>query len=110
VKWPSGVVDVILNPNINSQHIIIEGSTLGVNDNKIEGLNIFPNPTVDVLNFSLKGIENTPVNIIDVNGKIVMNTKISSENNVDVSSLNNGVYFVQFEVEKKSANYKFIKK
>lgn len=110
VQWPSGIVDVILNPDINSQHIIIEGSTLSISDEQIEGLHIFPNPTVDVLNFSLKGIENTPVNIIDVNGKVVLNTTISSENSVDVSSLNNGVYFVQFEVEKKSVNYKFIKK
>jgi hypothetical protein len=110
VNWPSGIVDVILNPDANTQHIIIEGSVLRVNDNQIEGLTIFPNPTVNILNFSLKGIENTPINIIDVNGKVVLQTSISSENNVDVSSLNTGVYFVQFEVENKSVNYKFIKK
>jgi hypothetical protein len=109
IQWPSGIVDVIQNPDVNTQHIIVEGSTLGVNDNKIEGLSLYPNPTVDRLNFSLKGIENTPVSIIDANGKVVLRSVISSENDVNVSSLNSGVYIVQLQVEKKVANYKFIK-
>jgi hypothetical protein len=110
VTWPSGTVDVIDNPDMNTQHVIIEGSSpLAITQYEIEGINLFPNPTADILNFSLNGIEGTPVNIIDVNGKVIMNTTISSNNNIDVSRLNSGIYFVQMEVEKNSVNYKFIK-
>jgi hypothetical protein len=109
VHWPSGIVDILQNPDINTQHIIIEGSTLGVNDNKIEGLSLFPNPTVNVLKFSLQGLENTPVSIIDANGKVVLRSAISSENEVDVASLSSGLYVLQLQVDKKFANYKFIK-
>ncbi len=110
VTWPSGTVDVVQNPDTNTQHIIVEGSSpLAITAFEIEGIQLYPNPTVDALNFSLNGLENTLVNVIDVNGKIVMTTRISSENNIDVSKLNSGVYFVQMEVEKKSVNYKFIK-
>jgi hypothetical protein len=111
VTWPSGTVDVIENLDANSQYIIIEGSfPLATTDFQKDGISLYPNPTVDVLNFSLKGLENTPVSIIDVNGKVILNTTISSENNINVTSLNSGVYFVQLEIEKETVNYKFIKK
>ncbi|RMA57135.1 FG-GAP-like repeat-containing protein [Ulvibacter antarcticus] len=110
VRWPSGNVDVIDNPNINEQHVIVEGSNpLAVTQFEIEGLRLFPNPASDVLNFSLKGLENKPVTIIDLNGKVIKNTSISSENDINVSSLDSGVYFVQLEIEKQVVSYKFLK-
>ena len=63
-----------------------------------------------MLNFSLAGLENAPVNIMDVNGRIVMNTVISQNRDINVSSLIAGAYFVQLEVENKAVNYKFVKK
>jgi len=110
VKWPSGTVDIINNVDINTQHVIVEGGSLGLADEQIEGLTIYPNPTADRINFSLAGLENIPARVVDVNGKVVLNSKITSENNIDVSSLERGIYFVQMEVEKKSVNYKFLKK
>lgn len=110
VNWLSGTVDIIDNPDMNMQHIIIEGSTLGLSEEQIEGLSIYPNPTMDRINFSLKGLDKTPARIIDVNGKVVLNTTISSENGIDVTSLESGIYFVQMEIEKKSVNYQFLKK
>lgn len=111
VRWPSGIVDYLVNPNINETHIIVEGShPLAITDFQINGIKLYPNPTVDVINFSLQGLADTPITIVDVNGKIVVSTKISSENNIDVSSLNSGVYFVQLEIEKKNVSYKFVKR
>jgi len=111
VTWPSGTVDVIVNPDINTQLIIEEGSSpLAITDFQIEGINLYPNPTADILNFSLKGLEANSVRIIDLNGKIVLNTTISSENNINVSSLDSGVYFAQLQIEKKLVSYKFLKK
>ncbi len=111
IKWPSGIIDVINDPNINEQHIFVEGdNVLAVTDFQKEGINLFPNPTSDILNFSLNGLENTKVSVVDVTGKVVMNTTISSENTINVDSLKSGVYFVQLEIEGSQQSYKFVKR
>ncbi|PKA83430.1 putative secreted protein (Por secretion system target) [Ulvibacter sp. MAR_2010_11] len=110
IRWPSGIVDTFNNPDPNTTHIIVEGSgTLAVTDFEKNGIGMYPNPTRDMLNFSLKGLENTPISVIDVNGKVILKTKISVQNNLDVSSLQSGVYFIQLEVEKQTVSYKFVK-
>ncbi len=110
IQWPSGTVDVIENPDINSLHVYVEGenifSTTDFSNNRI---NLYPNPTSDILNFSLNGLEGTQVNIIDFNGRLVLNTTISSNNTINISKLVKGVYFVQLEIENKVVNYKIIK-
>ena len=48
--------------------------------------------------------------ILDSNGKIVLNTTVSTNNSINVESLTCGVYYVKLEVENKNVSYKFIKK
>ncbi len=111
IKWPSGTVDVIEDPATNTQHIFVEGDNeLAVTDFQKDGINLYPNPTTDIINFSLNGLQNTPVSVLDINGRVVLNLLISSENNIDVSMLKSAVYFVQLEVENQLVNYKFVKK
>lgn len=110
IEWPSGTVDVVENPNINETIIVVEGSTvLNVEGFGKSDISLYPNPTSNFLNFSMKGLENTPVQIIDVNGKIVLSTKVSNESAINVSSLQTGTYFAMLQVEKKTVSYKFIK-
>lgn len=110
IEWPSGIVDLIENPDINTQHIYVEGdNVLATTDFQKEGINLFPNPATNQINFSLAGLNGTAVNILDVNGRTVLSTVISSENNIDVTSLQSGTYFAQLEVENKLVSYKFVK-
>ncbi len=110
VNWPSGNVDQFDNLDINAQHVLVEGSApLAVTDFQKDGISIYPNPTADIINFSLKGLETTPASVVDINGKTVLNTVISTDNNINVANLRSGVYFVQFEIEKQAVQYKFIK-
>ena len=111
IEWPSGTVDLIENVDINSQHVFIEGeNVLGTSDFALNGISLYPNPTSTMVNFSLKNIEGTPVRVIDVNGRTVLKTTISSDSNINVETLTNGVYFVQLQVENKDLSYKFVKK
>jgi hypothetical protein len=111
IEWPSGTVDLIENVDINSQHVFIEGeNVLGTSDFALNGISLYPNPTSAMVNFSLKNIEGTPVRIIDVNGRTVLKTTISSDNNINIEMLTNGVYFVQLQIENKDLSYKFVKK
>lgn len=64
---------------------------LGVTDFNHSKLNVYPNPSKDVVNFS-SGKEITMVNIIDMTGKVVAQVKGTQ---VNVSSLPAGVYVAQ---------------
>lgn len=111
IEWPSGTVDLIENVDVNSQHVFIEGeNVLGTSDFALNGISLYPNPTSTMVNFSLKNIEGTPVRIIDVNGRTVLKTTISSDSNINIEMLTNGVYFVQLKIENKDLSYKFVKK
>jgi hypothetical protein len=111
IEWPSGTVDLIENVDINTQHVFIEGeNVLGTSDFALNGISLYPNPTSAMINFSLKNMEGTPVRIIDVNGRTVLKTSISSDNSINIETLTNGVYFVQLQIENKDLSYKFLKK
>ncbi len=113
VEWPNGEVDVYEDVQGNQQIISTQGETeviLGTNDAVANAITLFPNPTTEKLNFSIQGMDNTIVTVVDMNGKIVLNTTVSSSNSIDVAGLNTGVYFAQFEVNQKQISYKFVKK
>jgi len=110
IEWPSGIVDLIENVDINTQHVFVEGENLGGNDVEFDQLNLYPNPTTSILNFSKNNMVGVTARIVDSNGKIVFNTTVSTNNSINVESLTSGVYYVQLEVENKNVSYKFIKK
>lgn len=109
IYWPSGTIDVIENPTINTTLSVTEGSFLGIEDEALAELTIYPNPVKDQL------FINTPIVITDkiatvfnVNGQRVLNRKLSS-NSLNVSELSAGIYFLRLESEGKVTTRKFIK-
>ncbi|HIB49219.1 MAG TPA: T9SS type A sorting domain-containing protein [Flavobacteriaceae bacterium] len=112
INWPNGTVDVFEDVDANQTVVYTQGESvvLGLTDVSATTVNIYPNPTASELNFSMAGMEGTAVSVVDVNGKLVMNTNISASNSIDVTRLQSGVYFVQFEIENEAQSIKFIKK
>ena len=110
IYWPSGTVDYIANPAINTTHNIVEGSALSVEDETLVDVSIYPNPVEDELNIKTKtDVTNKIATVFDINGKRVLNLKLKSTT-MDVSSLTSGVYFLRLESEGKIMKRKFIKK
>ncbi|MGJ8548319.1 FG-GAP-like repeat-containing protein [Winogradskyella wichelsiae] len=110
IYWPSGIVDHIVNPEINTTHAIIEGSTLSVVDETLVDVSIYPNPVEDQLNIKTSAeVINKIATVFDINGKRVLSSKLTS-NAIDVSTLTNGVYFLRLESEGKTMKRKFFKK
>ena len=72
-------------------------STSSFSDNL--SVNLYPNPVVSKLNVNLSGIENTDnlnVELYNVIGKKIITKKVSSSNTeINVSDLNNGIYFLR---------------
>jgi len=85
----------------------VTGGTLGVKQNSIAGLQVYPNPVVDgKLYINTTANASKAVAIYDVLGKQVVNT--TTENAVNVSSLNAGVYIVKVTEEGKTATRKLV--
>lgn len=82
---------------------------LGVNDQQIVEVNVYPNPTTGIVNLvSGKNIDN--VNVYDVSGRLVKTVnKISSDKSVlDLSSLASGTYILKIQTDKKVVTKKVI--
>ena len=110
IYWPSGIVDNLVNPDINSHLEIVEGVTLSITDETLESIIIHPVPVGKVLNI------NSPVNLIgkvatifNMEGKRVMNLKLE-EHSIDMSELSQGSYILRLESDGKVFTQKFIKK
>lgn len=81
--------------------------TLGVKQNSIEGLKVYPNPVVDgKLFINTDANSSKEVVIYDVLGKQVL--KATTNNAVNVSNLNGGVYIVKITEEGKTATRKLV--
>ena len=80
---------------------------LSVNDNNINRIKIYPNPTKGILNIAANGSIVEEITIFNLQGMVLKNT--SNKNEIDVSSLATGLYFLQLSVEGKSVTKKFIK-
>lgn len=109
IYWPSGIIDNIPNPDINTTHNIVEGSFLSVDDNLADDFKIYPNPVAQVLTIDTLGdLSNGDVTIFDIQGKVVVKQNLK-QGRLDVSNLEGGVYVLRLDYQGKSSIRKFIK-
>jgi transforming growth factor-beta-induced protein len=66
--------------------------TAGITENVNEKIMVYPNPFEDYLTVSVK--ENTSYMLSDVNGKILKTGSLTVNENIDLSELNSGSYFL----------------
>ncbi len=115
IKWPSGTVDEILNPTIDRPLLVLEGSNPLKSDSFVSNseVSIFPNPAIDIINISVtnKSLELKTAQIVDLNGKIIVNNIKITDNSIDIKKLASGTYIVILkDLEDKQFSQKFIKK
>ena len=80
---------------------------LGVGSNVFEQLAIYPNPARDMV--TIKNAENASIVIFDILGKKVLNrSNISQTENLNVSSLTTGTYFISVEKDNQKTVGKLI--
>ncbi|MDC9721329.1 MAG: endonuclease [Urechidicola sp.] len=84
--------------------------TLAVNDYTLESIRIYPNPASGNT-LTIEVLENVTISVFDILGKQVLNTQVSRTNNqIDISDLNSGIYMIRLQTENGSATKKLIKK
>lgn len=89
---------IIENVNFISENCV---KTLFVDNLSFNGLQVYPNPTKDMLNFN-KPIDE--IKVYDLSGKSVLNKKSSEF--INLEKLVDGLYFVKISIE---GNSKFVK-
>ena len=112
VYWPSGTVDVINNPGINTTINITEGETLSLENSFIGEFVLYPNPVKNTLTIgSSLDLDQSIISVFDIAGRRVLNYKLADNiNSIDVSRLSAGEYILRIITkEKLISSEKFIK-
>jgi hypothetical protein len=111
ICWPSGLVSEILNPEINTTVTVVEEATsVGIFKPTAVDLLVYPNPATDVLYLgSSQLINRQNATVFDISGKVVLESALINDQ-LNVSDLNSGVYFLRVVLENgEILNQKFIK-
>jgi hypothetical protein len=87
---------------------VIPQTITGINDNSTDKSYIlFPNPAINTINIG--GLENTAkAEVYDISGKLLL-TKQLNTNQIDISSLAKGLYFIKLSTAEGSVVRKFVK-
>ena len=77
---------------------VMYSATAGLDENSMNEFSIFPNPTNDKFNISLKaGNSNARLILQDITGKIMLDQAIQNNQQIDLSNYTNGIYFATIQ-------------
>lgn len=80
---------------------------LGVNELAMENISIYPNPAQDILNIT--NAENANIQIFDMLGRLIISKQdISLNEQLNVSGLTVGAYFIKISKDGNTATKKFV--
>ena len=84
------------NTEVKENYITVKAKT-GIGQLQVTNyeLQVYPNPTTGQLTINNEQLTMNNVEIYDIYGKNVLNSQLSTLNSIDVSHLENGVYFLR---------------
>ena len=110
IRWPSGIVDVLYDQQVNTTISVVEGSTgtVAIDDLAPEAISLYPIPASDRL--FIGGLMDTrpPVWIFDPEGRLIAQLPIV-ESSIDVSGLKPGAYLLYLSDQGKLVRKRFVK-
>ena len=108
IKLVAIVIDNATSQIVNAKEVALN-TALSVNSVTETKFNIYPNPTKGLV--YINTLNPVSIDVIDVLGKVVFSTKnINNAGNIDLSSLQKGVYLVKISNESGSEIKKIILK
>jgi hypothetical protein len=95
--------DLIINTIVKSVTVIGTTGIVTIND---KAISVYPNPTNSIL--YVNGMENANIQLFDLTGKLLINQQ-NADNQINVSSLQNGIYSIKITNESGTVIRKFVK-
>jgi hypothetical protein len=92
----------------DSFNVTINDINMSLEDGFNDLINVYPNPTNGLINLNFTN--NVSFDIFSINGKLINGYTNFRDNRLDLSYLQNGVYFIQFHIDDKIIVKKIIKK
>ncbi|HKC66909.1 MAG TPA: T9SS type A sorting domain-containing protein [Bacteroidia bacterium] len=90
-------------------YILLNCTTMGIeefaNNSKIK---LYPNPVQNNLTIEVNDKERQQLQIVDISGKVILTKNLQGSNTLDVTNLENGVYFVQLKNNMSISTHKII--
>ena len=86
---------------------MITGDSVGLEE-KISGLNVYPNPSNGIVNIEIESHQTFLVQVNDVVGKLISEENINSNTTLNLHDLDKGVYFVTVSDSETSQTTKII--
>lgn len=72
-------------------------------------INIFPNPTQDIINFEHNGSKLQSISIYNIYGLLVMKTTDCNAKKINIHSLKKGIYIIEIKIDNEVFRKKIIK-
>ena len=84
---------------------------VNINENEINNINIYPNPANTFVIVESNKFKVKSYSIVDITGKMVKQSAIKQTNNltIDISDLDNGIYFLNIKTSEFNINKRLIK-
>ncbi|MCK7589971.1 endonuclease [Subsaxibacter sp. CAU 1640] len=84
-------------------------SSLGIDEQSLSSVNIYPNPAKNIVNITLNSDSDTLIEIYNVLGKKVYQKTIQNTDILNLDTLSSGIYIVKLTQENNSISKKLIK-
>jgi hypothetical protein len=116
-KTSVSIGEIIINPTQNQSNSGIIGILAQVNQQQLEvaqfelskDIVVYPNPTVATIYFKTsENISNELVSVYNNSGQLILQTKVATDNSLNLNELSTGIYLIQFS-DKKFNSFKIIK-
>jgi hypothetical protein len=72
------------------------------------GVNVYPNPVVDIINIELSNNQPTKVSLVNILGSQIIHKSITTSEKLDVTNFSKGIYFLLIENATGKATQKII--
>jgi hypothetical protein len=120
VLWPSGIKSYFTNVATNKYYTVNENAINNLNNTCATGINstendgetkisLYPNPTSSLLTIDASGEKVDNVSVTNTSGQIVAKFSSLANNQINISDLSNGLYFIEVVVKGKTIRKTFAK-
>ena len=82
---------------ISTGYVACNTTSIAIELNGPNRINIYPNPAMDKIYISNLKEDNTLIKVYDINGRLVLENKISNKEYLNISTLSKGIYQIKFE-------------